>query len=323
MTSGREGMGTDLPVSGDTRSSMQSTHRDRDNDPDSLASSSINTSEHIKLQRLIEGRVLPRLLLAYRQGLLQNGPDANSEMGSQNGRELDVRGPVGHATAATDESNASVGTFADLVIRPNAAEAIAYFEEMIASGTSVETLFRELLAPTARRLGELWEEDINSMMDVTLGLAHLQQMVRIFSPDFHDQHTPSVGNRRALLMPLPGEQHTFGITLVEEYFRRDGWHVWSGPPQTLEELAALVGSMWFDVIGFSISRSPDIPALKRTVAAVRKAARNPDVVIMVGGSPFVEDPSLVKEVGADATANDGARAVAIAAKLVQQSIAAT
>ncbi len=319
MTRGREGMGTDFSASGDARSNMQSAHReahrDRDVDRDSVVSASISPSEHIKLQRLIEGRVLPRMLLAYRQSLLQKEP--------QKGRELEARTSGTDAAVATDESNANVGTFADLVIRPNAAEAITYFEDMIASGTPVETLFRELLAPTARRLGELWEEDINSMMDVTLGLAHLQQMVRIFSPDFHDQHTPSASNRRVLLMPLPGEQHTFGITLIEEYFRRDGWHVWSGPPQTLDELLALVGSMWFDVIGFSISRSPDVPVLKRTVASVRKFSRNPDVVVMVGGSPFVEDPSLVKEVGADATAADGARAVATAARLVQQSITAS
>ena len=265
-----------------------------------ISAQSIGHHDHAKLARLIEGKVLPHLLLAYRQGAFNAPTDG---------------------TMSEKAIGEHVGEFADLVINPDAAVSTVYFENMIAEGASVEALFRVLLAPTARRLGELWQEDINSMFDVTQGLAHLQQLVRTFSPEFHEQGNHPLSNRRALLMPLPGEQHTFGISLVEEYFRREGWHVWGGPPNSFEEVVALVSSMWFDMIGFSVSRVPEIGPLKSQITKIRAAARNRNVTIMVGGRPFVENPDLVELVGADATAADGPRAVSRMSTLNTRAIA--
>lgn len=259
----------------------------------------ISNSDHSKLKRLIEGRVLPQLLLEHSRGLIGPAADPAFEAGAGNER---------------------VGEFSDLVIRSNNDAAISYFKDMIADGSSVEGLFRDLLAPTARRLGVLWEEDINSILDVTQGLAHLQQLVHIFSPDFNDRTAASVSTKRALLMPMPGEQHTLGILLIEEYFRREGWHVWSGPPETLDELLALVGTMWFDMIGFSICRVSDAAAVKTKIDAVRKSCRNKNVTIMIGGRPFVDAPQLAIELGADATGADGPRALAAIAHIHNAAI---
>ena len=40
------------------------------------------------------------------------------------------------------------------------------------------------------------------------------------------------GGRRALLVSVPGEQHSFGVTMVAEFFRRAGWDAWTGAPRT-------------------------------------------------------------------------------------------
>lgn len=240
------------------------------------------------LTRIIQSRVIPKLLLAHKKS-----------------------GATAVKAAATEGAvlRERVGEFADLVINRDAAFATSYFEDLLADGQSVELLFRDLLAPTARRLGELWDEDINSFMDVTQGLSHLQQLVRTFSPEFTAEAGRAMSNRRALIIPFPGEKHTFGAALIEQYFRRDGWHVWAGPPATLEEVIALVGNMWFDVAGFSIGTVADPDQLAREIKLVRHASRNRNMAILVGGLPFVMQPALAASVGADATAADGEQAV--------------
>lgn len=244
--------------------------------------------QNASLAQLIESKVIPQMLVAHRKGMMLPIAKPSVDL------HLDER----------------VGEFADLVIKQNAASATTYFQEMLTDGATVELLFAELLGPTARRLGELWEEDINTMLDVTQGLSHLQQLVRTFSPEFTAQNGHAPASRRALLMTFPGEQHTFGIALVEQYFRRDGWHVWGGPPGTLKEVIALVGSLWFDMVGFSVTRLTAPEKLAFDLRLVREAALNRNMAVMVGGLPFVTEPGLAALVGADATAGDGAGAVA-------------
>ncbi|NJK90043.1 MAG: cobalamin B12-binding domain-containing protein [Myxococcales bacterium] len=86
-------------------------------------------------------------------------------------------------------------------------------------------IFLDLLAPVARLLGDLWLIDLCTFTDVTIGLSRLQQLVRELAPAFEDGHDLRGFGHRALLAPAPGEQHTFGMHLVEEFLRRAGWDV--------------------------------------------------------------------------------------------------
>jgi hypothetical protein len=196
------------------------------------------------LEKLIENAVVPRLLLGSRTAFHPVVSDAPS------------------STPVTVEN---VGELAELVTKPDAAASIAYFEVLRAGGASVEMLFQDLLVPVARRLGELWDEDINDFMDVTRGASHLQQIVREYGDAFHSEARQPVSNRRMLLMTMPGEQHTLGISMVGEHFRRAGWHVWGGPPRTIDDILELVDAQWFDVIGLSLSRVPD-PGRSRAIS---------------------------------------------------------
>ncbi len=163
--------------------------------------------------------------------------------------------------------------------------------------------------PVARRLGELWDEDINDFMDVTRGAGQLQQIVREYSEAFHREARQPVSNRRMLLMTMPGEQHTLGISMIGEHFRRAGWHVWGGAPRTNNDILELVEAQWFDVIGLSLSRVPNSTIIASDIAQIRQASMNKSVIVQIGGRPFSENPDLVGAVGADATALDGRQAV--------------
>lgn len=239
------------------------------------------------LEQLVETQVIPRLLLAHHI----------------------AASPPAVADDTASRLAGRVGELSELVIAADAQAALAFVSALRDEGLSLETLFQDLLAPTARRLGELWNEDINDFMDVTRGMAQLQLIVNTFGNDLRNEvRAPSV-DRRALLMPLYGEQHSFGISLIAEHFRRDGWRVWGGPSQTPDEIRELASEQWFEVIGLSSSNLPDPCHLTETIANLRRRSINRQVTILVGGKVFAERPELVRTVGADATGLDGRQAL--------------
>jgi methanogenic corrinoid protein MtbC1 len=250
------------------------------------------------LEKLIKNSIVPRLLLGSRTAF---------------------HPVISDAPSSTPVTVDNVGELAELVTKPDAAASIAYFEVLRAGGASVELLFQDLLVPVARRLGELWDEDINDFMDVTRGASHLQQIVREYSDAFHREARQPVSNRRMLLMTMPGEQHTLGISMVGEHFRRAGWHVWGGPPRTIDEILELVVAQYFEVIGLSLSRVPDPAKVASDIARMRQASINKNVIVQIGGRPFSENPGLVAAVGADATALDGRQAVLQITGMIQPS----
>jgi MerR family transcriptional regulator, light-induced transcriptional regulator len=249
---------------------------------------------HSVLEKIIENQVIPRLLLSNAQQL-DTSPATKL-------------GPVNLVN--------KVDEFAEIVINRDAGASIAYFEALRDEGASLESLFQDLLAPAARRLGVLWDEDINDFLDVTRGFIHLHQIVREFSDDFKHEGRRPASNRRALLMPLPGEHHTFGVALIGEQFRREGWRVWGGPPQTIGEILELVDGQWFDIVGLSKSDLADPSRLEADIRAIRQASHNSNVKVLIGGRVFAESPELAVSLGADATAIDGRQAVVQVQKLI-------
>lgn len=245
------------------------------------------------LERIVSDHIVPRLLLADRVAmpLAAPGPD--------------------HPHLST-----VVNEFADLVIKRDAKASVQFFADLRDQGLSVETLFQDLLAPAARRLGELWDEDINDFMDVTQGVITLQIIVHEFSSEVQREARTVVANRRALLLPVPGEQHTLGVALVGEYFRREGWRVWGGPPRSTEEIVELVSGQWFDVVGLSASRLSDPASVEAQINALRQASHNSEVRVLVGGQVFASAPELASAIGADATAVDGRQAMLQVAKMI-------
>jgi methanogenic corrinoid protein MtbC1 len=252
-----------------------------------------------RLVRTIDAEIIPRLVLARRAAPLAQVADDGTV-----------------AVAPVVPTIEEVHAFARLVIANDVGAASAEVARMRARGVSLESIFLDLLSPAARRLGEMWLDDTCDFTEVTIGLWRLHQVVRELSPAFGNEVDYEGHGRRALLVAVPGEQHTFGLCMVAEFFRRSGWDVSSGPIATTDELLALLRSDWFAVVGLSVSCETRLEGLAATIHAMRRASRNGSIGIMVGGQIFVEHPELVALVGADATAVDGRQATLQAESLV-------
>ncbi len=78
---------------------------------------------------------------------------------------------------------------AHLVLDPSIHLSSDFIDKLEAEGHSIDDLFVHLLEPAARCLGTMWDNDECSFIDVTLGMARLQQLLAMFSrshavPDF-------------------------------------------------------------------------------------------------------------------------------------------
>ena len=253
------------------------------------------------LARVIESDIIPRLLMTHRDQGVMPGPAALP----------DAQIPAGFADQ-----------FAAATLTEEVGPLLARVEGLMAGGVTVETIYLQLLAPAARRLGAWWDEDACDFVDVTMGLWRCQEIVHALSALIPGVAPVAGAERRALFAPAPGEQHGLGAIIVEEFFRREGWQTWSAPALDEDELVALVAGRAFDVVGLTVSVERHVAPLERSIAALRRASRNPDVVVLVGGRVFTERPALAAEIGADGTAADGALAVRLADRLLNRSAVA-
>jgi len=171
------------------------------------------------------------------------------------------------------------------------------------------------MTPAAQRLGEMWLEDECSFVDVTLGVAHLQRLVRDFAPLYTVSDVDAGEHGSALFVTTSGEQHTFALALLGESFRRAGWTVYEAPQHTVGELCELLEQEHFDLIGFSMSYTALADALESDIEAVRRNSSFGSTRIVVGGPAFIEEPELAVGLKADAIITDVKAALKYAASL--------
>ena len=205
-----------------------------------------------------------------------------------------------------------------LILGPDNADALEYIYSLRHSGVSLDALHLELLEPTARRLGELWEIDEVDFIAVTMGVGRLQRIVHHFAE--LDQVQPYDEKRRALIMVAPGEDHDFGSQLVQKFMKAAGWSVVTLSVGESHKVVDLVARQWLAVVGFSISTSLHVDALAALIKSIRAKSLNPNVGIMIGGPIVAEMPEIVEQVGADGTAANAVAAVILAKKILAQSL---
>jgi methanogenic corrinoid protein MtbC1 len=250
---------------------------------------SVNVIQAIKTQ------IIPKIVLA-----LRSSPDPKKSKSAQ------------------QKSPGDVQKFAALALENDDDAALAYVKELVENGTSVEQIFLEILAPAARYFGELWESDATDFATVTLAMTRLQRTLRVLAEQTHTNIDNNDNGESALLTTVPGEQHSFGLLMVAEFFRRDGWNLCTGPFASHLELTSLVHNHWFDIVGFSVSSSQKLDELKRDIDDIRKGSRNTGVRIMLGGPMPAAYPELAKSMGADLVSVDAISAPQQARGLISQ-----
>jgi len=247
-----------------------------------------------KLAQIVSGNIIPRLLRLHTE-LLVDAP------------------PVEMVIESLAPTSADISGLADIVLGSDLEAAVSYVTVLRDRGLSMETLFVELLEPTACYLGEMWDRDECDFIDVTLGVTRLQKLLAAFN----DTHTvPSLDSRRQILLAMaPGGQHRLGLAMIEQCLIAAGWSVQTELSAAFDDIIEAASQNWFAVVGLTASSETQLDTLTRTIAAIRERSMNREIGIMVGGPIFTAYPALALEIGADETAPNAAAAVVVAQKL--------
>ncbi len=226
--------------------------------------------------------------------------------------------PTPKPVESADRPPTAVEQFAALTLGNDDDAAFGYVQDLLTRGHSVEAVFLDLLAPAARQLGAQWEADVTDFANVTIGVGRLQLIMRRLGDRFAEEANTGHAGESALLTIIPGEQHSFGLSMVAEFFRRAGWNLCTGPFASHQELTSLVQSHWFDIVGFSVSSDRRLDELKKDIQDIRRGSRNKNVGIIIGGPMVIAQPDLVASMGADMMSADATTAPQQAHGLIEQ-----
>ena len=174
-------------------------------------------------------------------------------------------------------------------------------------------VFDELVQPALQLVGANWESGRWTIAEEHLASRALDDALARIRP----ATTPEtrVGPVAVLAAPR-GEQHAAGLVCLAQVLEEDGWTVENlGPNLPHQDLVQFISSRTVDLVGLSISRAATVPALRRTVNAIRRAGPSESVLpIMVGGrgTTDLEDPVVGAQVVGSSVvaAQQFARAVA-------------
>ncbi|MDE8343132.1 MAG: cobalamin-dependent protein [Acidocella sp.] len=250
------------------------------------------------LRRTIETEILPRLLAAQRDAESVTTPEPQA----------------GHVSAA------DVAAFVELIVADDMEQVRAVADRVIVMGGGRDALLTDLLTPAAQLLGQMWERDVCDFTTVTLGVFRLDQIMKETTTVGIEDILRVAFDHRILLVPSPGEQHTFGLNVVVDTFREGGWMVRSGCALSRTKIVNFVREEWFDVIGISVTADRALKGLPACIRAVRQASCNPHLFVLIGGRAIMNHTERTRFLGADATAPDAHQALREANIFVESKV---
>ena len=243
------------------------------------------------LTEVIETQIIPRLVQAHRVAQAEVDP----------------------TTQGLGISPKQLATFVALSKSSKASETTQFIDELLHQGITTDRIFLELIAPAARQLGLMWEQDLCDFTEVTCGLVRMHEITHRLG--FEYQNGPQLGGdvQRIMLASAPGSQHFLGMTIVSDFFRKAGWDVVIEISVSEKELLHAVNNEWFDVIGISCATETQLKTLPSLIRALKAASGNPEPGVLLGGPIFTVQKHDARSLGADGICVDVKEAVALAA----------
>lgn len=174
-------------------------------------------------------------------------------------------------------------------------------------GMSVDMICLGLISGAARRLGEWWDDDRVSFVEMTLAASRMYALLRGLRQVFPPIVPPGDSGMPVCFMSVPGENHTLGVTMAADLFRRRGWDIDLKNGFSHDDLLAEVGLRRYKLIGISAGSERMLLPLIRLKIALR--IRNPQAWIMICGKITEVVPDLAARVDADYVATDVASAI--------------
>jgi methanogenic corrinoid protein MtbC1 len=222
-----------------------------------------------------------------------------------------------HPTVGPAVSAVQVQELAEACWHPQ-GHPLQMLQSWALGGVDWEDIYLEGVVPAAQLLGAWWQSDRLDFCAVSIASTRLQQTLVDLSPTFLGQATQANNGLSVLLLSSTGSQHSMGVFMLSEFFRKSGWRVARMQFQGSSSARRCVHSDWFDVLGLSVSTPRCLDKLGGLIRDVRAASGNPDLKIMVGGAMATPNRNLLLSLGADFIGGDARESQRIASQTVKK-----
>lgn len=176
------------------------------------------------------------------------------------------------------------------------------------AGVDLSTLYVGVFQPALQEIGCLWQQNVISVADEHLATAITQAaMARAYESAFTWR---SALGRTLIAACVDAERHEVGLRMLCDLLDLEGWHTtYLGASVPVESLVTMMQRRKPDVVALSAALTPHVPRIRTMIGEIKKVLGDARPLIIVGGRPFLDDPSLAQRVGADLTAQNAIDAV--------------
>jgi 5-methyltetrahydrofolate--homocysteine methyltransferase len=215
--------------------------------------------------------------------------------------------------ASTKEMEMEHEELKQRLIDGDAPGTAALTQQGLDDGTSAATLLNDALIPGMGVVGDLFEKNEYFVPELLLSARAMYGALDLLRPHLASGDFEPVGS--AVLGTVQGDLHDIGKRLVVIMLEGNGFEVTDlgtdVPPERFAEVAVETGAQ---VVGLSALLTTTLPAMERTVQAIRAADKSGNVKVMIGGAPVTQ--AYADRIGADGFGRDANAAVALAKQLV-------
>ncbi|RME98627.1 MAG: cobalamin-binding protein [Chloroflexi bacterium] len=199
------------------------------------------------------------------------------------------------------------------VLNGNAPDAAAGVSAALEAGTSAEDILHKACIPAMTEVGRLFELGDKFVPEMLIAARAMQAAVEILKPLLVDEGVETVGT--VVLGTVAGDLHDIGKNLVGMMLEGAGFEIIDlGTDVSPDAFVKAVQEKKPDIVGMSALLTTTMPAMGRTIEALKAAGVRDQVKIMVGGAPISQD--FADKIGADAFAGDAGSASRVAKSML-------
>jgi methanogenic corrinoid protein MtbC1 len=215
----------------------------------------------------------------------------------------------------TDTSHGRLAAlFLQAILEGERTRACNLILDTVRDGLPIPDVYQSILAPVTREVGRMWHAGEMNVAEEHFATATTELVMSQLY--VHMPQRTRLG-KTVIVAAAQGNQHGVPVRFIGDFFEMDGWRVIHlGSDMPAPDLAQAVEDFQADLVALSVTMSRHLRATKMCIDAIRQTNRGATVKVMVGGLAVSHSKDIWKNVGADAVADSGAEALAVARSLV-------
>ncbi len=195
----------------------------------------------------------------------------------------------------------------------DAAASIEAARRALEDGVSPLELITQGISPAMAETGRLFEEGEYFVPELLMSARATKEIFQIIRPLLAAGGAEPAGH--IVLGTVQGDLHDIGKNLVAAMLESGGFEITDlGVDVAPEKFVDAVRATPAQIVGLSALLTTTMPAMKKTIEALRAAGMRDRVKVIVGGAPVTK--AYAESIGADGYGESAATSVDLARRLV-------